>query len=262
MARNGDIPRDESWINDPATGEEIGYRETYGIYSLEMGILPVEENRVSGPPLYIREPDRLVGTARAELRAAGEETDEEIAKPFELAQTLGGVRDDRLIHEALINWYKGIILRHGKLSRLSFAAQLLATYRIMEMVLANRPPSDPAGRQAAALSFAHAYHRWHMEISDEHAMAFDGKCRVEDFTKCTTTKAAKKIARDAVILQQVGHLLNNGTSCGEIAKHNLNKINAALYAKGFEPIKSRLALERRLQRMKRRCNVSSSPPSL
>jgi hypothetical protein len=47
MARNSNIPRDGSWICDPVTGEEIGWRETYGIHSLER--LPMEENRV--PPL-------------------------------------------------------------------------------------------------------------------------------------------------------------------------------------------------------------------
>src|SRR5262245_43677892 len=172
MARNGNIPRDESWINDPATGEVIGWRETYGIRSWE---ILLEENRVPGDPLYVREYNRLVVTARDELRAAGEKTDQEIAEPFELAQTLDGVRDDRPIHDALINWFEGIISRHGKQSRLSFAAQFLAADRIMEMVLANRPPCDPAGRRAAAFSFAHAWHRWHMEISGEHATAFYGK---------------------------------------------------------------------------------------
>jgi hypothetical protein len=163
MPRNGNIPRDESWINDPVTGEEIGWRETYGIHSLE--ILPMEENRVPGPPLYVREFDRLAVTARYELRAAGEQTDQEIAEPFEL-QTLGGVRDDRPTHDALINWFEGIILRRGKLSRLSLAAKFLVAERIM--VLTNRPPSDPAGR-LAAWSFAQAWGDWHMEISGVHA---------------------------------------------------------------------------------------------
>jgi hypothetical protein len=245
MARKGNIPRDESWINDPVTGEEIGWRETYGIHSLE--ILPMEENRVPGPPLYIREFNRLAVTARDDLQVAGEQTDQEIAEPFVLAQTLGGVHDDRPIHDALRDWVEDIILRHGKLSRLSFAARFLAAGRIM--TLANRTPSDPAGMQAIC-SFAHAWHYYRMEISGVHATAFYGKSRAEDFTKCTTTKAAKKKTRDAVILQQVEDLFNNGTSCGDIAKHNHNKINAVLHVEGFKPI-TQLALERRLQRMKR-----------
>ena len=112
MPRNSNIPRDESWINDPVTGEEIGWRETYGIHSLER--LPMEENRVPGPPLYVREFNRLAVTARYELRAAGEQTDQEITEPFEL-QTLGGVRDDRSIHDALMNWFEAqrIILRRA-----------------------------------------------------------------------------------------------------------------------------------------------------
>jgi hypothetical protein len=58
MARNSNIPRDGSWINDPVTGEESGWRETYGIHLLE--ILPMEENRVPGAPLFVREFDRLL----------------------------------------------------------------------------------------------------------------------------------------------------------------------------------------------------------
>ena len=244
MARNSNIPRDGSWIHDPVTGEEIGWRETYGIHSLER--LPMEENRVPGPPLSVREFNLLAMTARDALQAAGEQTDEGIAEPFVLAQTFGGVRDDWPIHDALRNWFEDIISKHGMLSRLSFAARFLATGRIM--LSANRPPSDPAGWRAFC-DFAQAWRGWHMEISGVHATAFYGKSRDEDFTKCTTTKAAKKKTGDAIILQQVGDLFNSGTSCAHIAKHNHTKINAALHAAGCNPIRRESALERRLQRL-------------
>jgi hypothetical protein len=247
MARKGSIPRDESWIKDPVTGEEIGWRETYGIHSLE--ILPMEENRVTGPPLYMREFNRLAVAALDDLQVAGEQTDQDIAEPFVLAQTLGGVHDDRPIHDALRHWVEDIILRHGKLSRLSFAARFLAAGQIM--TLANRPPSDPAGMQAIC-SFAHAWHYYRMEISGEHATAFYGKRRAEDFTKCTTIKAAKKEARDAIILQQVEHELNAGKSCRGIAKRYFRNINAALHAGRCKDFPNAGALEQKLLRMKRR----------
>src|SRR5262245_52237267 len=139
MARNGNIPRDERWIVDAITGEIIGFRETYGIYSLE--ISPIEEvENEPGPPLYVRERDQLAGTARAELRAAGEWADQKITKLFEPTKMPGDPRDDRTIHDALMHWFEGIILRHGKLSRLSRAAKFLLAERMM--VLANKPPSD------------------------------------------------------------------------------------------------------------------------
>src|SRR5262245_10092069 len=114
MAGNGNTPRDESWLIDAFTGELIEYRETYGIYSLEVS--PMEEDHVPDAPLYVRESDRLVVRARAELRAAGEQTDQEITERFDLVPTLGGLRNDRPTHDALVNWFEGIILRHGKLS--------------------------------------------------------------------------------------------------------------------------------------------------
>jgi hypothetical protein len=240
------IPRDGSWIDDLVTGEVIGWRETYGIHSLE--ILPMEENRVPRPPLSVREFNLLAKTARDALQAAGEQTDEGIAEPFVLAQTLGGVRDDRPIHDALRNWFEDIISKHGKLSRLSFAARFLATGRIM--VLANRPPSDPAGWRAVC-DFAQAWRDWHMEISGVHATAFYGKSRAEDFTKCTTTKASKKETRDAIILQQVEHALNAGTSCRGIAKRYFENINAALHARRCKHFSNPEALEQKLLRMKR-----------
>src|SRR5262245_5750906 len=73
-----------------------------------------------------------------------------------------------------------------------------------------------------------------MEISGEHATAFYGKSRAEDFTKCTMTKAAKKKTRDAVILQQVGHRLNDESCCRDIAKRYFANINAALHAESCE----------------------------
>src|SRR5262249_27520771 len=111
--------------------------------------------------------------------------------------------------------------------------------------------SDPAGMQAIC-SFAHAWHYYRMEISGEHATAFYGKRRAEDFTKCTTTKAAKKERRDAIILQQVEHALNTGTSCRSIAKRYFNNINAALHAGGCKHFSNPGALEQKLLRMERR----------
>jgi hypothetical protein len=249
MARNGDIPRDESWINDPVTGEEIGSHETYGIHSLE--ILPMEENRVPGPPLPIREFNLLAATARDALQAAGEQTDQEIAEPFVLAQTLGGVRDDRPIHDALINWYEGIILRHGKLSRLSFAARFLATGR--NMVSANRPPSDPAGFRAVC-DFAQAWGDWHMEISGVHATAFYGKRRDEDFEKARAVRSAIEDARRTVISDIVGDLLGDETrNCGQIAEYYIGSVNVAL-KKHSLPETTQGALKKRLERARKHRN--------
>jgi hypothetical protein len=249
MARKGNIPRDESWINDPVTGEEIGWRETYGIHSLEM--LPMEENRVPGPPLYIREFNRLAVTARDDLQVAGEQTDQEIAEPFVLAQTLGGVHDDRPIHDALRDWVEDIILRHGKLSRLSFAARFLAAGRIM--TLANRTPSDPAGMQAIC-SFAHAWHYYRMEISGVHATAFYGKSRAEDFEKAAAVRSAIEDPRRSVILDIVGDLLGDETrSCGQIAEYYIRSVNVALKKHGL-PETNRGALKKRLERARNHRN--------
>ena len=254
MTRDGNIPAGENLFIDAIMGGIIAYSETYGIYSLE--ILPMEENRVPGAPLFVREFDRLLATARAELRAAGEQTDEEITKPFELAQPPSGVRDNQPIYDALINWLKG--MRHTKLSRLSRAVQFLVAWRLM--ILNDRPPSDPAGT-LAILSFSHAWVYWHMEISGVHAMAFYGKSRDEDFTKCTTTKAAKKKTRDAVILEQVEQPLNDGTSCSAIAIRYFPNIDAALRARSCKPFPNPEALAKKLRRMKRRLSGSSSTPN-
>src|SRR5262245_34815773 len=237
MARNSNIPRDGSWIDDLVTGEVIGWRETYGIHSLE--ILPMEENRVPGAPLSVREFNLLAKTARDALQRAGEQTDEGIAEPFVLAQTLGG--DDRPIHDALSKWFEHIISKHGMLSSLSFAARFLATGRIM--CSANRPPSDPAGWRVVC-DFAQAWRNWHMEISGAHATAFYGKSRAEDFEKATAVRSAIEDPRRSVILDIVGDLLGDETrSCGQIAEYYIGSVNVALKKHGL-PETNRSALKK------------------
>ena len=249
MARNSNIPRDGSWIHDPVTGEEIGWRETYGIHSLER--LPMEGNRVPGPRLSVREFNLLAMTARDALQAAGEQTDEGIAEPFVLAQTFGGVRDDWPIHDALRNWFEDIISKHGMLSRLSFAARFLATGRIM--LSANRPPSDSAGWRAFC-DFAQAWRNWHMEISGVHATAFYGKSRAEDFEKATAVRSATEDPRRTVILDIVGDLLGDETrSCGQIAEYYIDSVNVALKEHGL-PETNRSALKKRLERARKHRN--------
>ena len=246
MARNSNIPRDGSWINDPVTGAESGWRETYGIHLLE--ILPMEENRVPGSPLSVREFNLLAKTARDALQRAGEQTDEGIAEPFVLAQTLGGVRDDRPIHDALSKWFEHIISKHGMLSSLSFAARFLATGRIM--CSANRPPSDPAGWRVVC-DFAQAWRNWHMEISGAHATAFYGKSRAEDFEKATAVRSAIEDHRRTAILEAVGDRLDDETrSCGQIAKYCIGTVNAVLKSRGLRET-NRSALKKRLERARK-----------
>src|SRR5262249_9065448 len=140
---------------------------------------------------------------------------------------------------------------HGKLSRLSFAARFLAAGRIM--TLANRTPSDPAGMQAIC-SFAHAWHYYRMEISGEHAMAFYGKSRAEDFEKATAVRSATEDRRRTVMLDIVGHLLGDETrSCGQIAEYYIGSVNVALKKDGL-PETNRSALKKRLERARKHRN--------
>jgi len=237
MARNGNIPRDESWIIDAITGKIIGFRETYGIYSHEISPIEEEEENKPGPPLYVRERDRLAGTARAELRAAGEQTDQEIIKRFEPAQM------DQPIHDALVNWFEGIISRHGKLSRLSYAAKFLLTEQMM--VLNNRPPSDPAG-MLAAWSFAQAWHEWHMEVFGEHVSAASAGRSARGSAKGTAEVQRKRQWLDEIIEGVIGTDIDR-EGARLLRKRYFKEINNALPRELTDG-----ALEKKIMRIKAR----------
>ena len=184
--------------------------------------------------------DELVETARAELKAAREQTDLDI---------LDATSDPKAIHRAFRKLIDGLNERRTPGSRLRKAAQFLVQWNMLEINLELQyPAGDGAEEEAAARKktkeawmdavylFSDASYHWRREVDGGHVLAYRGHRAAESEDKRDAGRDAKAEKRKRIILREVGHLLRDGMNILQIADYHHGGINQALERENLKPI--------------------------
>jgi hypothetical protein len=216
-------------------GESVRYIQTRGVETIDLSL----ENPITRP-LPFERLDELVETARAELKAAREQTDLDI---------LNATNDPKAIHSAFRKVIDGLNERRTPGSQLRKAAQFLAQWNMLKINLRlEYPAGDSAEEEAAARKkteearidtayfFADAWYHWCREVDGGHVRAYRGQRAAESEDKRDAGRDAKAEKRKRIILEQVGHLLRDGMDILQIAVFHHDGINRALERENLKPI--------------------------
>ena len=250
MARKKPSPIGETLKNE--AGVPIGHRSVYGVHKWEMYV-----DRADKPPSAIEraldKEKELVEAARAELKAAGEETD---------LEAVVGITDPMTESDVLMEWFEAIAARSYQvnkafLSRPVFAARFLYALHTLRL-----PPPEVRGFDAVEVGiatyhattayYADAYYGWRFEFDGDHDKAFSKTVILEGGVKGRAKTATKRETGKAIIAREVGLWIDDRTvTAGSLAEQHIDNINKVLAKEGFAPIEVP-ALIRALQRMRKK----------
>jgi hypothetical protein len=222
-------------IND-SLGAEIGYRFKYGIHETEVVAGESHLQRIH------RTLGHLCRTARSELQAAGEKTDLEI-----IADAMAtSPHDAEARIKILGDWAWDIGHRRKQADgRLQRAAWFLATI----YCVVSRDPVGDDGIGSSVLYFAEAWHRWHMEAFEEHALAYTGKLTRDNLAEGGGAVRKKRQSREAIVLREIRNSITS--TAGQIVHFHFKNLNTALEGAGHRPFPSEAAARKYIQRLKR-----------
>jgi hypothetical protein len=251
------IPRgaDEP-IQRDADGNPIIYQWRYGIHELQstLKLNPPADRRKN----EVITNDRLIAAARSELEAAGEQSDLTIMAAVTVDKP-GAVPFG--VAAALKEWCRGIFERH-RLSRLLLASHFLVSWQLSRLLITTDTPQET--KEQELCFFAHAFHRWHMEVFQEHDNACFGQHMAVSRSKGPAATSKRKDVRRAVIVRETIDVIgDNAVSCTFMAGR-IKNINRALEQAGAKPFPTETALRDALKKIRaamRRGELASSPSS-
>lgn len=169
MARKKPSSNGETLKNE--AGEPIGHRSVYGVHKWEMYI-----DRADKPPSAIEraldKEKELVEAARAELKAAGEETD---------LEAVVGITDPMTESDVLMEWLEAIAARSYDVNKAFLSRPVIAARFLYALHMLRLPPVvrgfdavevGIAVHLATTAYYAEAYYVWRFECDGAHAAAF------------------------------------------------------------------------------------------
>jgi hypothetical protein len=228
-------------IEKGPSGPVFVYR--YGIY--ELAVSPFAPASADKRTTEHKICDRLIDGARAELAAAGEQTDLEIMETLGLNED--APPDPR---RAFFVWGTRIARAYGGiLSRLGMAAQFLSSWQLSRVIFVS--DVSPDIKFQASLVFAHAYHMWHMEFFNEHEEMIKAMRASIGSAKGSEGRKTKAQERRAAILSVFIDVIDNrAMTCGQIAMARFKTVNRTLESAGLKPIRTEDALEKAIARIR------------
>ena len=211
-------------------GESVRYTQFRGTESVELSLQkPIMR------PLPLEKFDALVELARAELKAAREQTDLDI---------LNLTNDPRAIHSAFRMLIDGLNERWTPPSRLRKAGQFLAAWRMLELNLRRQyvggdtldeeeaAEKTAAARMHAACYFADAWHHWCREASGDHIEQTKGHRATLGSINGSMKRSAAPQKRYDIVANAVGDVIDGDSKNYQIAVEWIKIINGRLAAGG------------------------------
>ena len=251
MARKKPSPIGETIKNE--AGEPIGHRSVYGVHKWEVYV-----DRADKPPSAIEraldKEKELVEAARAELKAAGEETD---------LEAVVGITDPMTESDVLMEWFEAIAARSYQVNKAFLSRPVLAARFLYALHTLRLPPPGVRGFDAVEVGiathhattayYADAYYGWRFEFEGDHDKAFSKTIISEAAGRGLAKIATKQDEREDIIVSAVKDLIDvPNISAGKIAKDRSKTINAALGQHGLRQITNEKTLIRTLQRIRKR----------
>jgi hypothetical protein len=227
-------------------GDAVRYIEERGLDRVDISL----ENKIDSP-LPLKNRDELVAAARADLQAAGEQTDLDI-----IEAALKSLPNDRggAIYTALRAWIDEINVRRTLLSRLRRAAQFLTAWHMLSVNLrqeysVKEGASENAARGKIAATqmdsacfFADAWYYWRREVDGTHAIACSGLQVTASLAKGSEEKSRQaREGRQRIVLDEYGSDIDGKLKCADIAKDKmrLERVNYALMTADEDPFLKR-----------------------
>jgi hypothetical protein len=170
MARKKPSPIGETLENE--AGEPIGHRSVYGVHKWETYVDRADKPRSAIERALDKEKE-LVEAARAELKAAGEETD---------LEAVVGITDPMTESDVLLEWYEAIAARSYQVNKAFLSRPVIAARFLHALHILRLPPPVVRGLDAIEVGiathlattayYADAYYVWRFEFDGDHDRAF------------------------------------------------------------------------------------------
>ena len=250
MARKKPSPIGETLKNE--AGEPIGHRSVYGVHKWEVYV-----DRADKPPSAIKrsldKEKELVEAARAELKAAGEETD---------LEAVVGITDPMTESDVLMEWFEAIAARSYQVNKAFLSRPVLAARFLHALHTLRFPPPEVRGFDAVEVGiathhattayYADAYYGWRFEFDGDHDKAFSKTVIADAAERGRARAMTKQNEREKIIVGAVKDLIDTDLTAGKIAKARTKTINAALDEHGWPQITNNRTLIRTLERIRER----------
>jgi hypothetical protein len=248
-------------------GGTVRYIEERGLDRVDISL----ENKIDGP-LPLKMSDQLVETARAELAAAGEQTDLDIFGAVALTRP-----DDssKATSDALREWVTDICERRTILTRLSRAAQFLGSRGALMLnlrlqYLAKEGVSEDVANEAAAMArmesasfFADAWYFWRREVDGTHAVACSGLQAAASLNKGPAENRVRKLKQWDIVARAFPDAIDDESVPCKVIAGQLQEMNCALEREGMAPLKDNpAALTKMIERIRawrRKCREAREP---